>query len=131
VLLRDAGRLNVLALGDESAESLGVDVTRLERRVFVASSAVVGAIVSVTGLIGFVGLVVPHAVRGILGPDHRRLLPVSIGVGAALLVLCDLGTRLLFRVFGTQLPVGALTALLGGPAFLWLLTRKRPLASEL
>lgn len=131
VLLRDAARLNVLALGDESAESLGVDVGALERRIFIAASAVVGAIVSVTGLIGFVGLVVPHALRQVLGPDHRRLLPAAVGGGAAMLVLCDLGTRLLFRVFGTQLPVGALTALIGGPLFLWLLTRERGLASGL
>jgi iron complex transport system permease protein len=131
VLLVDASRLNLLALGDESAEALGVDVAALERRVFIASSTVVGAIVSVTGLIGFVGLVVPHAIRRVLGPDHRQLLPLSLGGGAAMLVLCDLSTRLLFRVFGTQLPVGALTALLGGPLFLWLLTRERPLASGL
>ncbi len=131
VLLFDAGRLNVLALGDETAESLGIDVRALERRVFIAASTVVGAIVSVTGLIGFVGLVVPHAVRRLLGPDHRRLLPIALGAGAAFLVLCDLGTRLCFRIFGTQLPVGALTALIGGPLFLWLLTRKSGLASGL
>lgn len=131
VLLFDAGRLNVLALGDESAESLGVDVRALERRVFIAASAVVGAIVSLTGLIGFVGLVVPHAVRGLFGPDHRRLFPIALGAGAAFLVSCDLGTRLLFRVFGTQLPVGALTALIGGPLFLWMLTHKRAVASDL
>jgi iron complex transport system permease protein len=124
-LLLDSGRMNLLSLGDEPAASLGVDVTRLERRVFVASSCIVGGIVSVTGLIGFVGLVVPHAVRRVLGPDHRRLLPLSLLVGAAMLVLCDLGTRLLFRVFGTQLPVGALTALIGGPLFLYMLTRTR------
>lgn len=131
VLFFDAGRLNVLALGDESAESLGVDVRALERRVFIAASAVVGAIVSLTGLIGFVGLVVPHAVRRMLGPDHRRLFPIALGAGAAFLVACDLGTRLLFRVFGTQLPVGALTALVGGPLFLWMLTNKRAVASDL
>ncbi len=131
VLLFDAGRLNLLALGEESAESLGVNVAALERRVFIAASAVVGAIVSVTGLIGFVGLVVPHAARRLLGPDHRLLLPVALVAGAAMLVLCDLATRLLFRVFGTQLPVGALTALIGGPLFLWMLTRETPLASGL
>jgi cobalamin transport system permease protein len=123
LLYRDAGRMNLLALGEESAESLGVDVRALERRVFLAASCVVGAIVSLTGLIGFVGLVVPHAVRRLLGPDHRRLLPIAFLAGAAMLVLCDLGTRLAFRVFGTQLPVGALTALVGGPVFLVMLVR--------
>jgi len=125
VLFYDSGRMNLLALGDESAASLGVDVSRLERRVFIASSCVVGGIVAVTGLIGFVGLVVPHAVRRALGPDHRRLLPVSLICGAAMLVLCDLGTRLAFGVFGTNLPVGALTALIGGPLFLFMLTQTR------
>ena len=116
---------DLLALGEESAASLGVDVRRLERRVFVVASCVVGAVVSVTGLIGFVGLVIPHAVRRLLGPDHRRLVPMSFAAGAALLVLCDLGTRLLFRAAGTKLPVGALTALIGGPTFLLMLTRQR------
>ena len=123
LLLHDSGRMNLLSLGDESASTLGVDVGRLERRVFFASSCVVGAIVSVTGLIGFVGLVVPHAVRRLAGPDHRQLLPLSFLVGATMLVLCDLGTRLAFRAFGTELPVGAVTAVIGGPVFLWMLTR--------
>jgi iron complex transport system permease protein len=123
VLLADAGRLNLLALGDETAETLGVDVHALERRIFLASSCVVGAIVSVTGLIGFVGLVVPHVVRRLSGPDHRRLLPFSILLGASALVLCDLAARLVFRWAGTEPPVGAVTALLGGPAFLVLLRR--------
>jgi iron complex transport system permease protein len=128
LLWREAGRMNVLALGDESAEALGVDVSALERRVFVVASGIVGAVVSLTGLIGFVGLVVPHAVRRILGPDHRRLLPLSFLAGAIMLVLCDLGSRLAFRAFGTQLPVGAVTALIGGPIFLWMLTRTSPSA---
>ncbi|MFO0759704.1 MAG: iron ABC transporter permease [Byssovorax sp.] len=123
VLLLDAAHLNLLALGDETAATLGVDVRRLERRVFLASSAVVGAIVSVTGLIGFVGLVVPHALRRLLGPDHRRLLPCSILFGATALVGCDLLARLTFRFTGTEPPVGAVTALLGGPVFLALLRR--------
>ncbi|MCC6557422.1 MAG: iron ABC transporter permease [Polyangiaceae bacterium] len=123
VLLADAARLNLLALGDEAAGSLGVDVRGLERRVFVASSCVVGAIVSLTGLIGFVGLVVPHALRRLAGPDHRRLLPLSMMLGAAALVACDLLARLLFRWLGTEPPVGAVTAILGGPAFLFLLRR--------
>jgi iron complex transport system permease protein len=125
VLLADAGRLNLLALGDDAASSLGVEVRALQRRVFLACSCVVGAVVSLTGLIGFVGLIVPHAVRRIVGPDHRVVLPLSILVGAAALCACDLGARLAFRWLGTEPPVGAVTAILGGPAFLWLLRRSR------
>lgn len=122
-LVRDAARLNLLSLGDDAAAHLGVDVRALERRVFLASSAVVGAIVSVTGLIGFVGLVVPHALRRLAGPDHRALLPLSMAAGAAMVVACDLGSRLAFRWLHTEPPVGAITALIGGPAFLWMLRR--------
>jgi iron complex transport system permease protein len=123
VLLRDAAHLNLLALGDETAGTLGLDVRALERRVFLASSCVVGAIVSVTGLIGFVGLVVPHALRRLVGPDHRTLLPLSFAGGAALLVACDLFSRLSFRWLSTEPPVGAVTALIGGPVFLAMLRR--------
>jgi iron complex transport system permease protein len=124
VLLWDAGRLNVLALGDDAAQHLGVDVRALERRTFFACSFVVGAIVSVTGLIGFVGLVVPHALRRLFGPDVRVLLPASIFAGAGTLVVCDLVSRGLFRWLHTEPPVGAVTAVLGGPLFLVLLRRR-------
>ncbi|WP_437600284.1 iron ABC transporter permease [Sorangium sp. So ce590] len=123
VLVADAARLNLLSLGDESAGTLGVDVRAVERRIFFASSCVVGAIVSRTGLIGFVGLIVPHAVRRLAGADHRRLLPLSLVAGAVLLTTCDLVARLLFRWLGTEPPVGAVTAVLGGPLFLALLRR--------
>jgi iron complex transport system permease protein len=125
VLLRDAARLNLIALGDEAAGLLGVNVRKLELRVFIASSCIVGAIVSLTGLIGFVGLVVPHVLRRLVGPDHRKLLPLSMLVGAAALVVCDLGARVAFRGLGSEPPVGAVTALLGGPLFLLLLQRGR------
>lgn len=124
VLMRDAGRLNLLALGDDAAGGLGVDVRALERRTFFACSAVVGAIVSLTGLIGFVGLVVPHALRRLVGPDVRVLLPASIFAGGGLLVVCDLVSRVSFRVLHTEPPVGAVTALIGGPVFLVLLGRR-------
>jgi len=97
LLLRDAGRLNLLALGEDAAGGLGVDVRALERRTFFACSAVVGAVVSLTGLIGFVGLVVPHALRRIVGPDVRILMPAALFAGGGLLVLCDLVSRLAFR----------------------------------
>jgi iron complex transport system permease protein len=124
LLVRDAGRMNLLALGDESAASLGVDVEALERRVFLAASLVVGAIVALTGLIGFVGLIVPHAVRRLVGPDNRRVLPASALGGGALLVACDLGSRLAFRLVGDDIPVGAVTALIGVPLFLIILMRR-------
>lgn len=125
LLWLEAGRLNLLALGEEPAAHLGVDVQALERRVFFASSLVVGAIVSVTGLIAFVGLIVPHAVRRLVGPDLRWVLPICLLGGASALVLCDLGSRAAFAWLGTEPPVGAITALLGGPLFLALLRRSR------
>jgi iron complex transport system permease protein len=125
VLVMDAPRLNLLALGDEHATHLGVDVGALERRTFAATSLVVGAIVATCGMIGFVGLLVPHIVRRLLGADHRVLVPMSLVLGAATLVLCDLLARATFRWVGTEPPVGAITALVGGPVFLGLLWRGR------
>lgn len=120
-----APALGLLALGDEHAAHLGVDVRRLERRVFLASSLVVGAVVATCGIIGFVGLLVPHVVRRLVGPDPRRTLPLSLVLGAATLVACDALARASFRALGSEPPVGAITALLGGPLFLVLLTRQR------
>jgi iron complex transport system permease protein len=125
VLLYDAARLNVLALGDDAAEHLGVRVRGVELRTLVASSLVVGAIVSVTGLIGFVGLIVPHVLRRLLGADARVILPASLGFGGATLVVCDLVSRGAFRWLHTEPPVGAVTALVGGPLFLVLLKTAR------
>lgn len=125
VLLRDAGKLNLLALGHESAQNLGVDVKALEMRIFFACSVIVGAIVSYTGLIGFVGLIVPHALRRVVGPDVRIVLPLSLFVGAATLVLFDALSHGAFRFMHRQIPVGAVTALVGGPMFLVLLRKGR------
>jgi iron complex transport system permease protein len=124
ILFYDAARLNVLSLGDDAAAHLGVRVRAVEVRTMLASSLVVGAIVSVTGLIGFVGLIVPHALRRVLGPDTRVLMPASLALGGAALVLCDLVSRGAFRFFHTEVPVGAVTALIGGPLFLVLLVRR-------
>jgi iron complex transport system permease protein len=115
LLLSDAGRLNVLALGEEAAAHLGIDVQRIVKRIFFASSLIVGAIVSVTGLIGFIGLVVPHIARRIVGPDMRVLMPVCLFGGGAALVLSDLVARASFVWIAREPPVGAITALLGGP----------------
>jgi ABC-type Fe3+-siderophore transport system permease subunit len=116
-----ARSLNLSALGGESAEQLGVDIDRQRRVVLIASSLMVGAAVSVAGMIGFVGLIIPHLLRLILGPDHRLLIPASAFGGAAFLVICDAIARTILN--GRELPVGAITALAGGPLFLWLLRR--------
>jgi iron complex transport system permease protein len=116
-----ARALDLLALGEDSAALLGIDAAQAKRWLLLASSLLVGAAVSVAGLIGFVGLVVPHALRLVLGPDHRLLVPASALAGAAFLVVCDTLARSILG--GRELPVGALTALAGGPFFLILLRR--------
>jgi iron complex transport system permease protein len=121
LLFANAGRLNVLSLGQEASAHLGIDVNRVVRRVFFASSLIVGAIVSVTGLIGFIGLVVPHIARRFVGPDMRVMMPVCLFGGGAALVLSDLLARASFAWLGTEPPVGAITALLGGPVALVLI----------
>ncbi len=113
--------LNALTLGEESAQQLGVDVERQKRLLLVSTSLMVGAAVSVSGLIGFVGLIIPHLLRLLVGPDHRLLVPSAALGGAAFLVVCDTVARVLLA--GRELPVGAITALAGGPLFLWLLHR--------
>lgn len=120
--LRSARALNLLALGEESAQQLGIDIAREQRLLLLAASLMVGAAVAAAGLIGFVGLIIPHLLRLVLGPDHRLLLPASALVGAAFLVFCDTLARSLPG--GRELPVGAITALAGGPFFLWLLRRE-------
>ncbi|OGT80062.1 MAG: hypothetical protein A3H91_16800 [Gammaproteobacteria bacterium RIFCSPLOWO2_02_FULL_61_13] len=115
---------NALSLGEEGAMLLGVDVGRTKRFTFVLGSLLTGLCVAVAGLIGFVGLVVPHMLRLVIGPDHRLLLPAAFLGGASFLVLADLAARLL--LVPNELPVGVVTALIGGPFFLYLLrTRGR------
>jgi iron complex transport system permease protein len=113
--------LNLLALGEEAAEQLGVPVGRHQRILLLATSLMVGAAVSVAGLVGFVGLIIPHLLRLVFGPDHRLLVPAAALGGAAFLVLCDTCARSLLG--GRELPVGAVTAVAGGPLFLVLLRR--------
>lgn len=114
--------LNLLSQGDEMASHLGVDVVRVRRHVLLATALVIGASVSVSGLIGFVGLMVPHLLRLVVGSDHRLLVPASALLGAGFLVLADTLARTLLAP--TELPVGALTALVGGPLFIFLLRRE-------
>ena len=116
-----AGRLNLFAVGEENAAALGVDVERSKRIVFLASSLLTGAAVAFAGIIGFVGLLVPHAVRAAVGNDQRTLFPVSAIAGAALLVAADAVSRAAFAP--AELPVGAVTAAIGAPVFAWLLLR--------
>jgi len=118
-----AFHLNAFALGEEGAAYLGIDVEREKVFILALGSLLTACAVSLSGLIGFVGLVVPHAVRLVLGPDHRLLLPVSALVGAAFLVLADLAARTLLAP--AEIPVGVLTALIGAPFFLYLLRRTR------
>lgn len=113
--------LNALAVGEEGAVALGVDLGREVRRIIALGALLTGTAVSVSGLIGFLGLAVPHILRLAIGPDHRQLLPASALAGATLLVLADAGARSLLAP--TELPVGIFTALLGGPLFLFLLRR--------
>lgn len=117
-------RLNLLMLGDDDARSLGVDVERTRVWLLLLASSAVAAAVALSGLVGFVGLLVPHLARLVLGADQRLGLPASACLGAAFLVLADLAARLLFRVFHTEPPVGVITALLGGPVFLLLMVRR-------
>ncbi len=125
VLWGHAKALNLLALGDDGATALGLSVRRAERAVFLASSLAVASVVSVCGLIPFVGLIVPNYARSWVGGDHRVLIPACALGGATLLVLADAVARGLFTVMHTEPPVGAITALVGGPFFLLLLKRAR------
>jgi iron complex transport system permease protein len=119
--------LHLVAMDEETAQALGVDVRRTEKIVYIASSLVVGVTVAVAGPIGFVGLIVPHAVRLVFGEDLRIVIPCSMLLGASFLVLADTLARTLLGA--SELPVGAVTALVGGPLFLVMLARKRRYAA--
>jgi len=121
VLFAFCHRLNVLALGREEAQSLGVDVARTRIAAFACAAFVTAIAVSLSGLIGFVGLIIPHGVRLAFGPDHRQLLPISAIIGAGFLVIADTIARII--VAPAQLPVGVITAIAGGPFFLILLAK--------
>ncbi|MGW7080258.1 FecCD family ABC transporter permease [Streptomyces sp. NPDC054866] len=122
VLLRQSRSLDVLSLGDETAASLGVDAEALRRRLFLLTAAVTGLIVAVSGAIGFVGLVLPHVVRILVGSTHRRVLAVAPLAGACFLVWVDLVARTAFAP--EELPLGVITALIGVPVFVVLMRRR-------
>ena len=123
LFMRDANPLNALLLGEGEARHLGVNVQSLKRRLILLTAAGVGVAVAVSGMIGFVGLVVPHLVRLLAGPNHVRLLPLSALLGAALLLAADMLARTLLAP--AELPVGIITALIGAPFFIWLLVTGR------
>lgn len=114
--------LNLLTLGEDVAASRGVDVGRAQRIAFLSASFATGAAISLAGPIGFIGIVVPHLVRLLVGADHRVVLPAAVLFGAAFLVICDLIARTVMAP--VELPVGIVTAMIGGPFFIWLLVRK-------
>jgi iron complex transport system permease protein len=115
--------LNLLSLGAEAAGARGLNVHHAQRIAFFSASIATGAAVSVGGPIGFIGIIVPHLVRLLVGSDHRLVLPASAFFGAAFLIVCDTAARTVLAPL--ELPVGIITALLGGPFFLWLLLRHR------
>lgn len=123
VLLALGGALNAFALGEEQAQHMGVSVRRVKLTVMAAVSVLLGVCVSIGGTIGFVGLVIPHMVRLVLGPDHRRLLPASLLAGAVFLLLADLVGRTLLSPI--ELPIGVVTSLVGAVAFLVIFYRSR------
>lgn len=114
--------LNLITLGEEAALQLGVEVASVQRQIFIASSLMIGAMVSVSGMIGFVGLMIPHVMRLIVGSDHRLLLPASFLAGGIFLAWADTAARVLLAP--AELPVGIITAFFGGPFFLFLLYRE-------
>ena len=122
VIWRLAGALNLLQLGDEEAHYLGIDVRAVQRMLLLCSALLVASAVAVSGVIGFIGLVVPHLMRMWLGADHRAVIPGSVLAGAFLLLIADTLARTV--VTPAEMPVGLLTSLLGAPWFLWLIFRR-------
>jgi iron complex transport system permease protein len=122
-LLTSGHALNVMQFGEEQAQQLGLPVERVRRLVVIAASLTTAAAVSFAGIIGFIGLIVPHLVRFLWGADYRRILPLSVISGAAVLLIADVLARVVMAP--QELPVGIITALAGAPFFLWILRRAR------
>ena len=123
LMIRFAQPLNANLLGENEARHLGVDIEKVKIKLIILVAIIVGIAVAMSGIIGFIGLLVPHLLRMVVGPDHRLLLPASAVFGAILLVLADILARTL--VAPAEIPIGIITAILGGPFFLWLLIRYR------
>lgn len=123
ILFYHCRELNALALGEEAADQIGVNVQKGKMFVLIGASLLTGAAVAVSGSIGFVGLVIPHLVRLVIGPNHRHVLPLSLLTGGTFLILADLMARIL--IAPQELPIGVVTALIGAPVFAFLLIRER------
>jgi len=121
ILTAMAKRFNLIATGEESALQLGVNVRTLKRTSYALASLITGLVVSVSGVVGFVGLIIPHMCRLVFGPDHRLLLPATFLAGGTFMVLADLLSRVLLAP--TEIPVGAVTAAIGAPVFIYLLRK--------
>lgn len=115
--------LNIIAAGEEEAYTLGIEVEKVKRKLILISTLMVAVIVSVSGIIGFVGFIIPHITRVIVGANHRELIPFSAVIGAIFIILCDTIARV--AISPTELPVGIVTAMFGGPYFIYLLWKKR------
>ena len=123
VLFLYAGKLNIILMGDDEAKCLGIDVDRIRRRIIMAASLLVGAAVAVSGIIGFVGLIIPHCIRLISGSDNKRLMPYSFFLGAIFVTLCDTVARTVAAP--TEIPVGIITSMFGAPYFIFLVLKRR------
>ncbi|MDZ5725123.1 FecCD family ABC transporter permease [Acetobacterium carbinolicum] len=122
IMLTSVRELDIMLLGEETATQLGVDTEALKKKILFSSSLITAAVVAATGIIGFVGLIVPHIVRMITGPKHRTLVPFSVLFGGAFLILCDTLAR---SVTSQEIPVGVITAAFGGPFFVYLLRKRK------
>ena len=123
VILSKAEELNAFAIGEDNARSIGIDVRKTRLTILIAVSALIGTCVSIGGSIGFVGLVVPHMTRMIVGPNHKRLLPATLFSGAVFLMLMDLISRTILRP--RELPIGAVTSLIGAVLFVFIFAGTR------
>ncbi len=123
VIMIFSRQLNIMLLGEDEAQQLGVDTERLKKIMLIFATLITATVVSISGIIGFVGLVVPHITRNLVGPDHRILIPASALAGAIIVVLCDMMARIAIQP--AEAPVGVLTAFFGAPFFLYLLRRKK------
>ena len=124
LLITQAKGLNAMMLGDVHAMDLGIDVRKTRLFVLVISTLIVAAAVSFAGVIGFIGLVIPHILRILLGPDNRVIMPLSMFAGASFLLICDYLSHIIAPMYGT-LPIGVVTALIGAPVFIYLLIKKK------
>lgn len=114
--------LNIILLGEDTASNLGVNVEKVKKILLITSTIITAAVVSISGIIGFIGLIIPHIARMVVGPDNKHLIPTSFLFGAILLIICDTIAR---SIFPQEIPVGLITSILGGPFFIYLLRNKK------